>query len=53
MAIFMVHLMIVITDQEDQSTMKWKRRGRKWLWPNLRYHPSICLEKLRGKKLSW
>jgi hypothetical protein len=26
--------------------MKWKEYGRKRSWPNLRYHPEICLEKL-------
>jgi hypothetical protein len=27
--------------------MNWKECGRKWSWPNLRYCPSIFLEKLR------
>jgi hypothetical protein len=27
--------------------MNWKRCGRKWSWPNLRYYPDICLEGLR------
>jgi hypothetical protein len=27
--------------------MNWKGCGRKWLWPNLRYYPSVCLEELR------
>jgi hypothetical protein len=27
--------------------MNWKGCGRKWLWPNLRYYPGICLEELR------
>jgi hypothetical protein len=28
-----------------------KECGRKWLWPNLRYYPSIYLERVRKKKL--
>jgi hypothetical protein len=32
--------------------MNWKEFERKWSWPNLRYHPSICLEGLRTKALS-
>jgi hypothetical protein len=27
--------------------MNWKGYGRKWLWPNLRYCPWICVEVLR------
>jgi hypothetical protein len=27
--------------------MPSKGYGRKWSWPNLRYYPCICLEKLR------
>jgi hypothetical protein len=27
--------------------MNWKGFGRKWLWPNLIYYPSIHLERLK------
>jgi hypothetical protein len=27
--------------------MNWKECGRKQLWPNLRYYPGFCLERLR------
>jgi hypothetical protein len=28
------------------AILYWKGCGRKWLWPNLRYYPGICLEGL-------
>jgi len=31
----------------NQQVTIWERRGKKWLWPNLRYHPRILLTKLR------
>jgi hypothetical protein len=27
--------------------MKWKGYGRKWTWPNLRYFPGVCMERMR------
>jgi hypothetical protein len=35
--------------------INWEVRGRKWLWPNLRYYPCILLEGLRKprKTLVW
>jgi hypothetical protein len=35
----------------DQQITIWKRCGKKWLLPNLRYHPRIFLMKLRKKKV--
>jgi hypothetical protein len=26
---------------------EFKRYERKWLWPNLRYNPGICLEEMK------
>ena len=30
-----------------KTITNWKESGRKWSWPNLRYHPTICSEELR------
>jgi hypothetical protein len=30
----------------NQQITIWGRRGKKWLWPNLRYHPRILLTEL-------
>jgi hypothetical protein len=31
----------------------WKGLARKWLRPNLRYYPGICLEELRKITKDW
>jgi hypothetical protein len=32
--------------------MNWKERGRKGVWPNLKYCPSICVDALRVARIS-
>lgn len=31
----------------SHDPMNWKECIRKWLWPDIRYHSDICLQKLR------
>jgi hypothetical protein len=39
--------------RRDKWMMNWKGCGRKWLWHNVRYYSSICLEELGKTTLNF
>jgi hypothetical protein len=48
--VYLIRLSITDTAFNDRMINEYelKSYGRKWLWPKLRYHPSIHVEGLRN-----